>query len=208
MLSARSIKKLLILLSIMVPMSFAAAEARRAYQTADDQISLDASDVEDAADNSSQAVVTTPKRQTQSKQDRQDKQDKQTRVSVTKTVPEKQSPEQLLTSPLDVMMQYENDRQVSLNKDIHTSGSGKPSGTIVITSSSRALSASNSVIAVKKKTVTPDKALKPSESQNAPKSPFGSPVEVLITALAIGVCLYSLSKKLLFKSSLKSPNLT
>ncbi|MDR3615060.1 MAG: hypothetical protein P4L53_15980 [Candidatus Obscuribacterales bacterium] len=172
MVGARSVIKLFASLLVIATSMFASAEARRAYQTIEDQ---DVAPITAAAETRVDVVVQT-KRQAQTKQD------KLVHPALMKIVPEKKEqaiqPEQILSSPLDCMIQFEKENPAGLKN--------------------QTVSASEQATA---EVVTPSKVQDKTLSVTARSSnqSSGLPIDIAITAIAIGVCCYAFSRKFLFR---------
>lgn len=168
MVGARSVIKLFVPLLLLATMMFASVEARRAYQTTENQ---DDTQVTDTLDGP--VVVVVPKRQAQFKPDKAAHQAPTLAKAVTDKKEQSVRLSQFLSSPLDCMIQYEKDHHAGLE-----SQSTEPA------------------------LVTPATAQENIVSNNTHETnrPSGLPIDIAVTAIAIGVCCYAFSRKFLYKA--------
>lgn len=161
------------LLPLLAAFTLAPVEARRAYQT------VEQVEIVESADSD----VGAPENVAAAKPKAQSRQDKTNRSAAVKPQAAATS-EQILSSPLDCMLQFENARQASLQS--HTShAASTPAAPL-------------RPVAKQIKSEPVDEASKPAPQQSPGWSLKWS-IDTLITALALCVCAFALAKKFFFR---------
>jgi hypothetical protein len=181
MMSARSAAKSFVAL-LFVMTVFTAAEARRAYQTVEDQEDTEISSSTDAPAH----IVIPAKQQTLIKQDRS------THLTPVKAESaegsEPTAPCPLLTSPVDCMMQFEKENHREAKSDT-TFVNQRPR--VELSESTTRNFEENKDLSIENNTAI---SVRPAGNQAS-----GLPFDIAVTAIAIGVCCYAFSQRFLFR---------